>query len=209
MNNLEVIKNSNSDISQMYRSIRTNIAFSSKHKNIKSIVITSYQDKEGKSTVTANLAVLFSNIGKKVLVIDTNYKNNSIENLLDVKSTYGLSDVVQKKDHLSDCIEKTSLKNLYYLGCGQYTENFSELASSDEMKKTIEQLNSMFDYIFIDTISIGQYSDGCVLSNYSDGTILVVGAGEVDIDKVSIAKEKLNNVGANIIGAILNKFEKM
>lgn len=207
MQNLEVIKNFDSHISQMYKNIRTNIVFSNKHKDIKSIVVTSWQDREGKSTVTSNLGVLFSNIGKKVLIIDTNYKTNDIDKLLGNKNELGISEVLIDNENIENCIKKTELENLYVLGLGKKIKNFSELISSDKMKKLINDLKLKFDYIFIDTIAIKEFSDGCVLSNYCDGTILVVGYGEVDKEDLVRAKDKLSRVGANILGVVLNKAE--
>lgn len=207
MQNLEVIKNFDSHISQMYRNIRTNIVFSNKNKDIKSIVITSWQNGEGKSTVLSNLAVLFSNIGKKVLVVDTNYKTNDIEKLLCNNQNVGISEVLIDNESVENCINQTTLENLFVLGTGKKIKNFSELISSDNMKNLINELKIKFDYIFIDTLPINELSDGCVLSNYCDGTILVIGSGEVDKENLIKEKDKLSHVGANILGAVLNKVE--
>lgn len=209
MNNLEVIKNPNSHISEMYKGIRTNIAFSKKHKNVKSIVLTSYQDGEGKSTVTANLSVLFSNIGKKVLIIDANFRNSNLHNIFEVKNDIGLSDALNNNRNIKECIKSTRKENLFILTTGNIVSDFSEIISSNEMKNIIKKLEEDFDYIFIDTPSIGEFSEGCVLSTFCDGVILVVAGGEVDVDNVSIAKDKLNHVGSNILGAIINKYEEI
>ncbi len=188
-----------------YRNIRTNIVFSKKHENVKSIVFTSSQEKEGKSTILSNLAKLFANIDKRVLVIDANSKNPSATNILGAESIEGVSESLKENEYFK-YIQKTNTENLFLLTSGN--EMNSDYISSSKMKEMMEKLEKEFDYIFVDTISLNDSSDALVLSNYCEGVILVCACGEVDIDNVKISKEKLENVGVNILGVIMNKFEE-
>jgi len=191
---------------EFYRNIRTNIAFSKKYENVKSIVFTSSIEKEGKSTVLSNLAKLFAQIDKKVLVIDANSKNPSATNMLSENEiNEGLVDALKNNEYFK-YIKETSTENLFLLSSGENIT--SDYLSSEKMKNMMDKLKEKFDYIFIDSLSLTDSSDALVLSTYCEGVILICGCGEVEIEKVEDSKEKLQNVGANILGVIMNKFEE-
>ena len=197
-----------SNIAEAYRLIRTNIEFSNVDENIKTILITSSQPNEGKSTVISNLAATFASLeNKKVLVMDCDLRNPSVHKMFGISNISGITDVLTGQKDIDKCIEKTNIKNLDVLKVGKIPPNPSEMLLSKKMKDFMDVIKEYYDYIFIDSPPIGVVADANILTQYADGTILLVGSNETDIEAVKISKERLEGVNANILGAILNKFE--
>ena len=207
MNKIISIKNPKSPISESYRGIRTSIEFSNLDKEVKVINITSSMQNEGKSTVTANLAVSFANLDKRVLIMEGDLRNPSIHRMFNISNINGLTDILLDNKGFPECVHCTDIKNLHVLTCGPIPPNPSEILSSKKMKEFINEVKEHYDYIFIDTPPIGIVTDAGIISNYSDGAIFVVGSKQCDIEMAKIAKQRLEGVGAHIIGAVLNKFE--
>lgn len=198
-----------SPISEAYRTIRTNIEFSNLDKDIKTIVVTSSQQNEGKSTVIANLAVSFAGMeDKKVLVVEGDLRNPTVHRMFNVSNSHGITEILTGKKPFEECVHNTEVPGLYVVTCGKIPPNPSEMLASKKMKAFIESLKDHYDYIFIDAPPIGIITDAGILSTYTDGTILVVASKEADIEMVKIAKERLEKVKANILGVVLNKFEE-
>lgn len=207
MINIMSFRNPKSYISEAYRTIRTNIQFSKIDKEIKTILVTSSKQNEGKTTITSNLAVSFSLLeDKKVLLIDSDLRNPSVHRMFNISNSYGVSDILTNQKTLKECVQVTEINNLQVLTTGKMPPNPSEMLESEKIKSFMEVLKDYYDYIFIDSPPIGIITDAGALANYCDGTIMVVGAGETEIEAAKITKERLENVKANIIGVILNKY---
>ena len=205
---LYTYNNPKSHIAEAYRILRTNIEFSNIDKNIKTILVTSAQQNEGKSTSISNLASTFASLeNKKVLIIDCDLRNPSVHKMFNVSNISGLTDVLTGQKDIEKCIEKTKVKNLDILKAGKIPPNPSEILQSKKMRNFMEVIKEYYDYIFIDSPPVGIVTDASILAQYADGTILLVAANEADIEAVKVAKERLEGVNANILGAILNKFE--
>ena len=207
MNKIISINNPKSPIAETYRGIRTSIEFSNLDKEIKVINVTSSKQNEGKSTVISNLAASFANLEKKVLLLEGDLRNPSIHRMFGLSNIHGITDLLFNNKTFVECVHCTDTKNLHVLTCGKIPPNPSEMLSSKRMKNLIQELKEHYDYIFIDAPPIGIVTDAGIMSTYTDGTVFVVGANETDEQMVKIAKERLENVGANILGVILNKFE--
>ena len=201
------IRKPKSPISESYRGIRTSIEFSNLDKEMKVITITSSMQNEGKTTVIANLAVSFANLEKKVLLLEGDLRNPSVHRMFNISNINGLTDILLKDKAFAECVHCTEVKNLHVLTCGAMPPNPSEILSSKKMKEFITSLREYYDYIFIDAPPIGIVTDAGIISTYSDGCVFVVGSKQCDIEMAKIAKKRLEDVGANIIGAVLNKFE--
>lgn len=207
MKKLIAFKEPKSPISEAYRGIRTSIEFSNLDKELKVINVTSSMQNEGKTTVISNLAVTFAGLDKKVLIIDGDLRNPSVHRAFGKSNIQGLTDILVNNKSLLECVHKTQNDNLHILACGPMPPNPSEILASKKMRSFVESLRDHYDYIFIDAPPIGIVTDAGIISTYCDGTVLVVAANEADIDMVKIAKDRLDKVGANIIGTILNKYE--
>ena len=207
MKNLITINDPKSPISESYRGIRTNIQFSNLDKNIKVINITSSKQGEGKTTILSNLATTFANLEKKVLILDGDLRNPTIHRMFELTNVCGVTNVLLEEKSFEECVHCTDTKNLHILTSGTIPPNPSELLASNKMIEFVNKLKESYDYIFIDTPPIGIVTDAGIISTYSDGCVFVVGAKEVEIEMVKISIDRLENVGANILGNILNKFE--
>ena len=207
MKDLITINDPKSPISEAYRGIRTSIQFSNLDKKIKVINVTSSKQGEGKTTVLANLATTFANLEKKVLILDGDLRNPEVHQIFEVSNDYGLTDVLLENKTFEECVYCTNVKNLHVLTCGSTPPNPSEMLASNKMIDFVSNLKDRYDYIFIDTPAIGVVTDAGIVSTYSDGCIFVVGAKNAEIETVKISIERLESLGANILGGILNKFE--
>lgn len=208
MINLISKKDPKSPISEAYRTIRTNIEFSNLDEEIKTIVVTSSQQNEGKSTVIGNLAVSFAGMeDKKILVVEGDLRNPTVHRLFGVSNTFGVTDILTGQKSFENCVNITDVKGLHVLTCGKIPPNPSEMLASRKMRDFINNIKDNYDYVFIDAPPIGIITDAGIISTYVDGTILVVASGEIDIEQLKISKERLDNVNANILGVVLNKYE--
>ena len=190
-------------IAESYRTLRTNIQYSSFDKKYKSIVITSSEQGEGKSTTAANLALSLAQGEKKVVLIDCDLRKPSIHKKFKVSNATGLSDVLIGKELLSNTLKRHG-ENLLILPSGKIPPNPSEMLSSKAMSNLLEELKEDFDYIIIDTPPIQAVTDSQILSTKVDGTLLVIRAKETKRESVHNAVNLLKKVNAHIMGTVLN-----
>ncbi len=195
-----------SPASEAYRTLRTNIDFSSFDKEMKTLVLTSATPEEGKSTITANLGVAMAMVGKRVIILDADLRNPTQHKFFDASNNIGLTSLLINENlKLEDALAKTGIENLSLLPSGPLPPNPAELLVSKKMRNFFVYLRQEYDMILVDSPPIIAVSDASVLASYLDGVILVVAAGQVTKDEVQIAKEQLMKVKANLLGAVLNK----
>lgn len=206
MSNFIVEKNPKSPISESYRTLRTNIQFSSFDKDIKTIVVTSSAPGEGKSTTVGNLALVMAQSGKKVLLIDCDLRKPTVHKKFKLSNQTGLTNILIEDKNSFEVIQKYN-DNLYILTSGILPPNPAEVVASNKLKNFIEEMKNHFDYILIDSPPVIAVTDAQILSSFLDGVILVVSSGEAEKELVKKAKDLLDKVGANIIGVVLNKLE--
>lgn len=203
---LIVEKNSNSISAEAYKTLRTNIQYSSFDKEIKTILVTSTIPGEGKSTIAGNLALSFAQQDKKVLVIDCDLRKPALHKMFKLSNFKGLSDVIVGNSDL----EKTMYNyrdNFDILTSGKIPPNPSEILASNAMTMLLEKLKTMYDIIIIDSAPLQAVTDAQIISNKVDGTLLVIRAGLTKREAILQAKELLNQVNAKIIGVVLNGAE--
>ncbi|CAH0346447.1 CpsD/CapB family tyrosine-protein kinase [Bacillus sp. CECT 9360] len=196
--------NPKSPISEQYRTVRTNIQFSSVDKDIRTILVTSPGPSEGKSTTVANLAVVFAQQGKKVLLVDADLRKPTVHYTFNLTNTFGLTNVLAKQYNLIDAVVQTNEEKLFVLPSGPIPPNPAELLGSKAMDDLIENILQEFDIVLFDSPPILAVTDAQVLTNRCDGTILVVSSGKTEIEQAAKAKESLLSANGNILGAILN-----
>lgn len=193
-----------SPISEQYRTIRTNIQFSTVDEAIRSIVVTSTAPGEGKSTTVSNLAVVFAQQGKKVLLIDADLRKPTTHYTFQLLNTKGLTNVLTKQIHFHEAVQETVMENLNILTSGPIPPNPSELLASNAMKQLLEEAYKLYDLVLFDAPPILAVTDAQVLANLSDGSIMVTSSGFTDKDAAVKAKELLENAKSKLLGAILN-----
>lgn len=192
--------------SERYRILRTNIEYSSYDKKLKSIVVTSSEAGEGKSTTSSNLALSFAQIGKKTILIDCDLRKPSIHKLFRISNLNGLSEVLIGNKEIEECIYSYN-ELLDVLPSGHIPPNPSEMISSAKMENLLSELAEIYDYIIIDSAPIQAVTDAQILSVKADGTIIVVRAEKTKKESILSSKNLLEKVGANIIGIVLNGIE--
>ena len=193
-------------VSEAYRTLRTNIQYSSFDKKIKTIVVTSAEAAEGKSTVSGNLALAFAQNENKVIILDCDLRKPSVHKNFKVSNLSGLSEVLIGKVELKDVIQKRN-ENLDILTSGKIPPNPSEMLSSSSMSILIDKLKEEYDIVILDSAPLGVVTDAQILSTKVDGTILVTRAERTKRDVVLEAKNSLEKVGANILGCVLHSVE--
>lgn len=198
-----VDKEPKSIAAESYRTLRTNIQYSSFDKEYRVIVVTSSEPGEGKSTTSGNLALCMAQGDKKVILIDCDLRKPSLHKKFKISNLVGLSDVMIGKEDLTTAIHRYN-KNLVLLTSGKIPPNPSEMLSSKAMSNLLETLKENFDYIILDTPPVQAVTDSQILSTKADGTILVVRAEKTKKESVQNAVSLLKKVNANIIGTVLN-----
>ncbi|WP_040203835.1 CpsD/CapB family tyrosine-protein kinase [Neobacillus jeddahensis] len=202
--NLIAHNNSKSPITEKYRLIRNNLQFSSIDKDIKSIVVTSPEPSDGKSTTSANLAIVLAQQGKKVLLVDADLRKPSVHYAFNLSNTEGLTSVLTKKISLKQAIQITSIPNLAILTSGQIPPNPYQLLDSEAMQVLIKVLNTGFEYVIYDTPPILAATDSQIIANKCDGVILVVASGKTRKEVALKSKVVLENANAQLLGVVVN-----
>jgi len=193
-----------SPISEQYRTIRTNIQFSSIDREIRSIMITSTAPGEGKSTTAANLAVVFAQQNRKVLLVDADLRKPTVHYTFNLTNTFGLTSVLTRQVELKEAVNGSIVPNLFVMTSGPIPPNPAELIGSNGMDQFLEDVKKVFDVIIFDTPPVLAVTDAQVLANKCDGTILVTYSGKTEIEHVIKAKESLLNAKGKLLGAVLN-----
>ena len=193
-------------VSEAYRTLRTNIQYSSYDKKIQTIVVTSAEAADGNSTVSGNLALTLSQINNKVILVDCYLRKPSLNKKFQISNLIGLSEVILGKESIEHAIQKRN-DNLYVLTSGKIPPNPSEMLASSAMNGLLNLLKEQFDVIILDSAPICAVTDAQVLSTRADGTIIVTRAERTKRDRVVEAKMLLDKVGANILGVVLQAVE--
>ncbi|MGC9932357.1 CpsD/CapB family tyrosine-protein kinase [Priestia aryabhattai] len=193
-----------SPITEQFRTIRTSIQFSNVDTDLRSVVVTSPNPAEGKSTITANLAIVFAQQGKRVLLIDSDLRKPTAHYTFQLENNIGLTNILTRQVTLEKAVKKASQENLWILTSGPIPPNPSELLGSRSMKDLLEQIKNEYDFVIFDSPPVLAVTDAQVLSNLTDGVVLVMSSRNTQIDSAKKAKELLESVGAKILGVVLN-----
>lgn len=196
-----------SPISEQYRTIRTNLEFTAVDDDLQTMVITSASSGEGKSTTSSNLAVVYAQQGKKVLLVDCDMRRPTAHFTFRLSNGIGLSTVLAKKTTVEKATHSTQVENLDLIAAGPIPPNPSELLSSKMMDRVLEELRANYDVIILDAPPMMQVADTRLLARKVDGVVLVVGCDKSDRQMVVKAKEQLTLAEAHILGVVLNKRE--
>lgn len=205
--NLITITTPQSHIAEQFRTLRTNITFSSPDADIRTIVVTSAAPSEGKSLTSANLAVVFAQEGKKVLLVDSDMRKPTTHYTFHTSNTTGLSSVLTRQTTAEKTIRTTGVEGLDLLTCGPIPPNPTELLSSKSMDELLLLLTDLYDLVIFDAPPILSVADGQILGNKCDGTILVINSGNTAKNMGLKAKEVIESSNSRIIGAVLNNFK--
>jgi polysaccharide chain length determinant protein (PEP-CTERM system associated) len=196
-----------SPVSEAYRTLRTNIQFSNLDHPPQTILVTSPGPGEGKSTTVANLAIAFSQMGTKTLLMDADFRRPIVHSLFGMEKEPGITNFLAGRISLEGIIKETSLENLDLVTCGVIPPNPSELLASQKMKEFVLQLKNKYQMILFDSPPVIAVTDAMVLSLILDGVVLVISSGQTSQPGLERAKTLLENVNAKVMGGVLNKME--
>jgi len=200
--------NPKSPITEQYRTVRTNLQFASVDEELRSMIITSSGPGEGKSMTTANLAVVYAQQGKKVLLIDADLRKPTVHYTFRLDNLRGLSNILVGEHALEESVNSTDVDNLDVVSCGPIPPNPSELLASKKMKQLLEDAKLIYDIIIFDTPPVLAVTDAQILANIVDGTLLVIRSGHTEYEAATKAKEALEPAKAKLLGTVLNDREK-
>ena len=195
---------SRSSVAEAYRVLRTSVLLSSTEKPPKTILITSGQPGEGKTTTAVNTAISLAQLGSSVLIIDCDLRKPSVHKVLGVDHVVGLSTYLSRRGKLEDVIQALPVENLSVLTAGRIPPNPAEMISSPRMREMLQILGERFDHIVIDSPPLLKVTDPVILSTMVDGVILVVHGGKSTREVVKRTRHELSMAGAKIFGVVLN-----
>ena len=203
-----VAKNPRSPVAEAFRSLRTNLEYSSVDDPARIILVTSSGESEGKSTVAANLAIVEAQSGKNVIIIDADMRRPKVHVQFNKSNRRGLSDVVTGKLRIEDVVKTyDQVENLSIITCGTIPPNPSELLGSERMSQTLKDLEERYDLVVIDTPPM-IVSDAQILSGKVDGVIFVVIPGQTRAIAALRPIEELRRIGSHVLGIVANKIPK-
>lgn len=193
-------------IVEEFKTLRTNIQFSTTAEGCMAIGLTSSDASEGKSITCVNLAITFAETKARVLLIDGDLRKPKIARLLRAKSVPGLSNVLVNMNTVDEAIQTVKFENytIDVLMSGDIPPNPSELLGSKKMKELMAALAQRYDYIIFDTPPVGVVTDAVIMSSLFTGMVFVVRAGKTHQDQLHSALNQLKFAGANILGFVLN-----
>ncbi|EXJ23309.1 Tyrosine-protein kinase EpsD [Alkalibacterium sp. AK22] len=206
---LVVVNKPSSVVSEQFRTIRTNIQFSMVDEDLKTVVVTSAGPASGKSTIAANLAATFASKEKKVLLVDADLRKPTVHKTFKVRNTDGLTTLLTDRNaHLDEMIYRTHTEGLYTLTSGAIPPNPAELLASKRMEEIKQEMLALFDLIIFDMPPVLAVTDAQVMATKADGVLFVIPQGSANKDEVMKAKDLLEKVQANVLGAVLNRVDK-
>ena len=201
-----------SPVSEVFRTLRTNIQFMNANKKLKTLLITSTFPSEGKSWVASNLAVTFAQADNKVILIDADMRKGRQYTIFGASPRPGLSNYLSGMDvedgqepDVTDYLQKTDIENLLIMTAGNIPPNPSELLTSQKMIDLIKYLEQIFDIVIFDGTPSTIVTDAIILSKFVDSTLIVSAHKETKIEDLNQVKRNITNVGGRIAGVVVNK----
>lgn len=196
----------NSRVSEQFRTLRTNIQFSMVDKKLKSLAVLSASTSAGKSTVAANLAVIFALQGNQVLLVDCDLRRPTVHRVFKLPNNEGLTNLLANHvgKGVDDYLHTSEVEGLSILTGGPVPPNPAEILSSNRMKQLEKELAERFDLVIYDTPPLLGFTDAQILAGREDGTIFVVHYGVDTKEEVMTASESLKMVNANVLGVVYN-----
>lgn len=203
------IADQKSGLSEAYRSLRTSLQFSGAEGAPRSLIVTSSEPSEGKSTTSFKLGQDFAALGARVLIVDGDLRKPNLHRLFGLDNTIGLSNLLTntvRKEDLASIFRATKYPNVTVLTSGTIPPNPADLLSSPKMALIVTNLGKRFDLVIIDAPPVVGLSDAPILSRLAEGTLMVISTNQVTRKSAKTALKRLRAAGANVVGAAMSKF---
>ncbi len=192
-------------ISEDYRTVRTSILLSHAESPPKTIAFSSALPGEGKTATLANMAVAFSQLEEKVLLVDSDLRKPRLHRIFKVKNIGGLSGYLTGKVSIEDAVQKTNVENIWIIPSGSIPPNPAELLNSDKMKGMMDEFKKRFDVILFDSPPLLVVVDAVIISSFVDSTVFIIEAGKTTRKPFLQAVEELKRAKAKVIGVLFNE----
>jgi polysaccharide biosynthesis transport protein len=202
-----VIANPRSAVAECCRTIRTNLMFMSTDNPLHTLVVTSTGPREGKSTTATSLAITMAQAGARTLLIDTDMRRPRLHRSFQITNDVGISSLILGQVDFSEAIQDVGVENLDVMTCGPIPPNPAELLHTQAFARIMEDCKHKYDRVIFDSPPVGAVTDPVILGSMVDGLVLVVKAGETSWRAAAQAKERIEAVGGNIMGAVLNSLD--
>jgi len=203
--NLITLTDPRSPAAEAYRTLRTNLYFSSLDQALETLLVTSAASGEGKSTILSNLAVTMAQGEKRTILVDADLRRPSLHQLFDAGNNQGLTTmVVEESASAEPPLVETGVENLLLLPSGPLPPNPAEILGSHRMEEIIATLKTHADIVLFDAPPVIAVTDAAVLGTKVDGVLLVFSSGKTRREHAVRAKEVLERVQVRLIGAVLN-----
>ncbi len=192
---------------EAFKTVRTNVLFSSADEGMRSLVVTSAGPGEGKSLVASNLALAMAQAGQRVLLIDADMRRPRIHEIFEGEQEPGLSNLLSGNAKTSETIRKATVPGLWLMHAGHIPPNPAELLASRRYTDFMGSLGAHFDWVVLDTPPVMVVADSSIVANQASGVVFVVGADNTTRQAARTAVEQLDSANAHIIGSVLNKVD--
>jgi len=196
-----------SPLAESYRQLRTSVLLSSAGGAPQTLLVTSSQPGEGKTTTVVNTAMILAQTGAKVVMVDGDMRRPRLHSIFDLENTKGLSGILASKldeKEMLGFVQHHQDSGLHILPSGRIPPNPAELLGSTQIRSLMAVLQEHFQYVVIDSPPVASFTDGVLLSSLADGVLLVVHGGTASRHVVRRARQLLSDVGAKIFGVVLN-----
>jgi capsular exopolysaccharide synthesis family protein len=190
--------------SEAFRLLRSSLKWAQRDGARKTLAISSALSEEGKTTTSANLAIVYALEGKRVLLIDCDLRRPRLHKVFRVPRSPGVAQVLRGDLDAAAAVRDTFFQDLSFLPAGRDTDGIADYIGSDRMRALLAELSDHFDTIIIDTPPVLAVADAVALGPLVDGVLLVVAAGTTDRHAVEQALSQLGGAGARVVGAVLN-----
>lgn len=192
------------EVEEELKSLRTNIQLCGDDKQV--ILFTSCQAHEGKSTATCRLAFSLADLGKKVLLIDTDLRQSVLkDNIQSGRITMGLTHYLVGQSTLEQAMYQTQNENVHLIPAGAFPPNPSELLSSKRMDTLLSEARTKYDYVLVDSAPLGLVTDAAIVAQKCDGAVLLIESGMIKYRVAQDVLKKLQNTRCPVLGVVLNK----
>jgi polysaccharide biosynthesis transport protein len=196
-----------SPLTEAFRSLRTSVLLSAAGQPPRSLLVSSAQPGEGKTTVSSNLAISLAQLGQRVLLIDADLRRPSVHRAFQIQGGLGAVSYLTGQQDWRGAVEKMATPGLDVLVCGPVPPNPAELLSSDRMQKLIQESIEEYKFVVVDSPPLLNVSDSRILATLVEGVVLVVKGGETPREIVRRAQSYISDIGAHVIGAVLNNVD--
>jgi tyrosine-protein kinase Etk/Wzc len=193
-----------SSITEAFRSLRTGIHFSGVSKKRQVIMVTSSLPYEGKTTIMGNFAVVLSQTGARVLILDCDLRRSALHRLFGYSKSPGLTELLAGDDNIESFVHNTNIPGLDFITAGTTPPNPAELLGSEKMNILIQKFRERYDAILIDAPPVLAVTDSLLLSAMTDMVFMILELGRIPIKAVTHARDMLQNINAPLAGLVLN-----